>query len=236
MAPRWYRGRVPLVLAVANLKGGVGKSTVALNLAAHLHHAGHRVLLVDTDGQGTCSKWAAVASESSQDGPPVVAVDGRSLRRDLDRVAGAFDVAILDTSPRLGAEVRAAMLSADLVLLPVIPGAADVWALRETVAVIEEAQAMRPELRVGVVLNRATRTTLTGVTRTALEDLKVPVLGTLGDRVAFGEATARGLGVVTYAPDSKAATEVDELVGSVLEAAQAGGGKRKRWRRARKTN
>lgn len=227
---------MPLVLAVANLKGGVGKSTVALNMATTLHYAKRRTLLVDTDGQGTCRMWAAVASDAEADGPPVVAVDGRSLRRDLERVAAGFDVVILDTSPRLGAEVRAAMLVADLVLLPVVPGAADVWALRETVAVLDEARGLRPEILVGVVLNRASRTTLTGVTRSALDDLKVPVLGTLGDRVAFGEATAKGLGVVTYAPNSKAAAEVEELVEAVLKAVQGESeGKKKRWR-AKKTS
>lgn len=224
---------MPLVLAVANLKGGVGKSTVALNLAATLHHAKHRVLLVDTDQQGTCRSWAAVASEAERDGPPVVAVDGRSLRRDLDRVSERFEVVVLDTSPRLGAEVRAAMIVADLVLLPVVPGAADVWALRETLAVMEEARGLRPELRAGVVLNRASRTTLTGVTRTALEELEVPVLGALGDRVAFGEAIAQGLGVVTYAPASKAAGEVEELMRAVLKAVDQG---KKRWAPTRKAS
>jgi chromosome partitioning protein len=214
---------------VTNLKGGVGKSTLALNLATTLHRAGHRVLLVDTDGQGTCRTWAAVASEAGRDGPPVVSVDGRSLRRDLGRVAEGFDVAVIDTAPRLGAEVRAAMLAADMVLLPVVPGAADMWALRETVNVFEEAREMRPELRVGVVLNRAARTTLTGVTREALEELKVPVLGALGDRVAFGEATARGQGVREYDAASKAAGEVEELVQAILKAVQGDEGK-KRWR------
>lgn len=231
---QWYRPFVPLVLAVANLKGGVGKSTLALNLAATLHNAKHRTLLVDTDGQGTCRTWAAVAAEAELDGPPVVAVDGRSLRRDLARVSEGFDVVVIDTSPRLGAEVRAAMLASDLVLLPVVPGAADVWALRETVAVLDEAREMRPELRVGIVLNRASRTTLTGVTRTALDDLKVPLLGALGDRVAFGEATAKGLGVVKYAPSSKAASEIEELIGAVFQAMDAGEGK-KRWRGKKKS-
>ncbi len=188
-------------------------------------------MLVDTDLQGTCRAWAAVAADRGYDGPPVVALDGRSLRRDLERVAAGFDVVIIDTSPRLGADLRAAALASDLVLMPVVPGAADVWALRETVAVVEEAQAMRPDIRLGVVLNRAARTTLTGVTRTALEDLKVQVIGTLGDRVAFGEATAAGRGVVVHAPGSKAALEVKALVRDLLGALGDEG--RKGWRARR---
>jgi chromosome partitioning protein len=172
-----------------------------------------------------------VASDAQQDGPPVVAVDGRSLRRDLDRVASGFAFAVLDTPSRLGVEVRAAMLIADIVMLPIVPGAADVWALRETLAVVEEARELRPDLRVGIVLNRAARTTLTGVTRAALEEFKLPVFGALGDRVAYGEATARGLGVLRYQPSGRAAEEMQALLKAAFAAAK---GQEKAWRRRRR--
>src|SRR5262245_31960424 len=99
-----------LVLTVANLKGGVGKSTIALNIAVALHRDSHRVILVDTDRQGTCRSWASVASEAKHDGPPVVALDGRALRRDLVRIAEGRDVAIIDTPPHIGADMTAALL------------------------------------------------------------------------------------------------------------------------------
>jgi len=207
-----------LVFTVASLKGGVGKSTIALNLASVLHVAGHQVLLVDCDSQGTCQAWRAVGAEAGVDGPPVVAVDGRSLRRDLPRVAKGFDVVVIDGPPRLGAETRATMLAADLVLLPVTPGAADAWGLQETIKVLEEAQAMRPELRAAIILNRMDRTTLARVSREALAGTGVPMLEQtpLGSRVAFGEATARGMGVVHHAPNSPAAEEIEALTRAVL--------------------
>lgn len=211
-----------IVIAVANLKGGAGKSTVALALATTLHGAGHRVLLVDTDSQGTARAWAAVAADAEHDGPPVVGVEGKSLRRDLERVARGFDVVIVDTAPRLGAEVRPALLVADLVVLPVVPGAGDVWALRTTLDVIDEARDARPDLRVGLVLNRATRTALSSITATSLEATGIPLLGSLGDRVAFGEALAAGRGVIEHAPGSKAAEEVTELVRTVLKTMATG--------------
>src|SRR5262249_8448666 len=156
-----------------------------------------------------------------RDGPPVVSVDGRSLRRDLGRVAEGFDVAVIDTAPPLGAGGRAAMLPADPGLPPLGPGAAGTGGLAETGAVVAGGGEERPRARgVGGVLSRAAKTTLTGVTREALEKLKVPVIGTLGDRVAFGEATAQGQGVTEYDASSKAAREVDELVEAVLKAVQ----------------
>lgn len=212
-----------LTVAVASLKGGVGKSTLALNLASCLHVAGHKVLVVDADSQGTCRAWAAVAASAGHDGPPVVALDGAALRRDLGRVAAGFDVVVLDAPPRLGPEARAAMLAADLVLVPTTPGAADVWALRETLAVLEDARTMRPELAAAVVLNRADRTTLAKLSHDAAASLGVPLLpATLAARVAFGEATLAGKGVVTYAPGSLAAREVEAFTAAVLAAVRGG--------------
>lgn len=218
LAPR-YAPRMALVLAVSSLKGGVGKTTITINLACALHRAGHRALIVDADSQGSCVRWAARAAEAGHEGPPVVALAGASLRRDLSAVSSSFDVVVIDSPPRLGAEARAAMLAADLVLLPTTPGAADIWALRETLAVLEDARGLRPELRAAAILNRADRSTLSRMTAEALSGLGVPVLdATLGARVAVGEATLAGLGVVTYAPGSAAAREVEALTASVLGA------------------
>jgi chromosome partitioning protein len=210
-----------LTIAIANLKGGTGKSTLAMNLAAALHRGGHKALLVDTDSQATCRHWHIAATEIGHDVPAVVAIDGKSLRTALPAVSNGFDIVIVDTPARLGVEARAAMLAADLVLLPVTPGQGDLWALGETLAVLEDARSLRPELRAGIILNRADRTVLARRAREALAGLQVPVLATIHARVAFGEALANGHGVVDGFPDSQAAEEVQTLTAAVIEAATA---------------
>ncbi len=211
-----------LIISVAAQKGGVGKSTLSINLASCLHSSGHSVLVVDTDPQGTCQAWATRGASRGLSGPPVVAIEGASLRRDLPQVAKGFDVVIVDTPPRAGAESVGAMLVADLVVIPVIPGAADVWAIQQTLATLEQARQLRPEIVSTLVLNRADRTTLAKMTRQAIDGLGTKVLSTtLGSRVAFGEAVLAGTGVVDFAADSAAASEVraltKELLGSLGE-------------------
>jgi len=208
-----------LVFTFANLKGGSGKTLLATNLASALHAAGHRIALIDVDQQGSSLAWRARASELGVEGPPCFATRASALRADLPGLVGSFDALVIDSPARLGAEARAAVLVADVVLVPIAPGAADLWAARETVAVIEEARSFRPELRARSVLNRADRTQLARLAERALADLGIEPLGvTIGSRVAFGEAMLAGEGVVTHAPKSEAAAEVRRLTRAVLAA------------------
>lgn len=194
----------------------MGKSTLTITLATTLHAAGHNTLIVDSDPQATARSWATRAAELEHDGPAVVALDGRQLRRDLERLSHGVDVIVIDTPPRLGADARAAMLVADVVLLPTTPGAADLWALQESITVLAEAQAMRPVNGL-VVFNRVDRTSLARMARRAVDDFNVPILdATLGARVAFGEAILAGLGVVQHSPSSQAAHEAKRLTKAVL--------------------
>lgn len=203
-------------ISCVNLKGGVGKSTVSTNLAVCLHRDHRRVLLVDADSQGTARTWAAAAGEA--DVPPVVAMDQRNIARDLPRVAAGFDFVVVDSPARLGKEARGAMLASSLSLLPVVPGAADVWALRETLDVLEEARGLVPDLRASIVLNQADHTKMGALVAGKLGELGVPVMtSTLGHRVLFRESMLAGRGVVDYAPGSTAAMEMAALYAEVLQ-------------------
>jgi chromosome partitioning protein len=216
----------PMVLSIAFccLKGGVGKSTLAIHVASALHGDGHRVLLVDADEQRTSCTWANQAASLGHEAPPVVSITGAALAKTMASVGEGFDVVIIDSPPRLGVEARAVMAVASLVVVPVTPGAADVWAASQTVALIEEARAFRPSLEAVAVLNRADRTSLTKGARQGIEALGVTLLDAhVGARVAFGEATLSGQGVCSYAPSSEAAREVRKLTKALLGAVSAKG-------------
>ena len=211
-----------LTIATCGLKGGIGKSVITVELATALHAAGHRTLIVDADAQASCALWAAKAAELGHAGPPVVAIAGKTLRRDLAQVTQGFDVVCIDSPPQLAHEARAAMLVSDLVLLPCGPSAVDLWALAETIKALADARDMRPELRAAVVFNKATKTSMSRAAEKALETMPVAVLDArLGYRVAFPEAWWVGQGVTTHAPSSDAAREVRSLVRAVLAAVSA---------------
>lgn len=196
-----------ITIAIVNLKGGVGKSTVALNLAACLSGSAH-VLLVDADPQGSCLNWAARRKEIGRDGVDTTFAEGAALRELVNR-ASAYDVAILDTPPQAGATAKFAMAEADLVLIPCGPGPTDAWATHETVRAFERMRALRPELLGALLLNRTDRTSIGRESARALAGFGVPILeASIANRVAFAEATAEGLGVTEHAPRSEAAMDV----------------------------
>lgn len=217
------------VIALCGQKGGSGKTTLAENISSELLARGHRVLLVDSDPQGSARTWAEVASEGGHPSPTVVGM-GADLHKSsqLPKLLEAFDWVVIDSPPRHEEVHRAAMMMADLVLVPCGPGAHDIWALSETTALVETAQRTRRELKAGVVITRKVASTSIGKgAREALEG-GLPVLKSeLGFRVAFQEAPAVGLGVTGYAPTSEAADEVRALVDEVMELARKGGKKRR---------
>jgi chromosome partitioning protein len=210
------------VVAIAGEKGGTGKTTLAINIAAELHARGKRVLLVDADPQGTAITWAGIGGEAEIDGPATIAM-GDNLRAQLGRAAEGYDWCIIDCAGRGGKRQVGALMVADLVLLPCGPSPADAWALGASVDLVAEVIQLRPELRAAIVLNRTNRTAIGRSTRNAIAELTttLPTLATaIGDRVAFREALASGTGVTGYASGSVAANELRRLVDEIEELAQ----------------
>ncbi len=207
-----------LTVAVLNQKGGVGKTTLATNLAAAAHLDGRRALLIDLDRQGSALDWYAARSESSKlAGLVTVKVDRTLSLPQFREVTEGYDFAVLDGPPRLGDLTRSAAVAADVVLIPVQPGPFDLWAVSDTLAVLDEADAIRSELgrratRRLFVLNRAaTGTVLAREAPAALADNGEVVPGAIHQRIAFAEAAAVGESVLTFEPDGPAAAEVRAL-------------------------
>ena len=209
-----------MIIALTGQKGGIGKSTTAVCLAAHGVERGMRVLLVDADPQGTARTWGEVANEAGREAPTVVAM-GATMHRagQLASIATGYDLVVIDCPPRHGDIMRSALMVADLALLPCGPSAADAWALSSSLDVLNEARALRETLRACVVITRKQgRTALGKAARKVLESSGLPVLRSeLAHRVAYQEALAAGQGTTTYAPSDRAADEVRALFDEIKE-------------------
>lgn len=212
-----------MIIGVLNQKGGVGKTTIAVNLAVTFALSGRRVLLVDADPQGSALAWS-----SAREGEPLFPVIGMAkptLHRDLPAVARDYDMVFIDGAPRVNDLGRAAIIASDLVIVPIQPSPYDVWAAVETVQLMREAQAFRPDIKGAFVINRKIVNTAIGrdviVALQAFTDFPVlPV--SLAQRVLYAESAARGQGVQEVAPSSEAAREVSalsEAIGQILSAA-----------------
>lgn len=204
------------VLAIANSKGGVGKSTLATNLAAEAAAEGLQVLLVDTDPQASSTVFAATRGE---DRPAfrVVQMTKAILHRELPQLSEPYDLVIVDTGARDTSTFRSAIAAASLVLVPVTPSAYDIWASEDVFTVIDELAVTRDDLGVRVVLNQVIPRTR--IAREALEALgelteeqNAQILETrVHSRVAWKMSSSDGLSVCEWEPRGAAADELRAL-------------------------
>ena len=196
-----------MIVAIVNQKGGAGKTTLALNLAAAIAASSRRVLLVDADPQQTALDWTAVRSTA----PPfqVIGMCKPTLHRDLPAMSADYDATIIDGAPRSYEATRSAIATADFVLIPVQPSGADFWASRETVALVNDCRAFKETQKAAFVVSRRIgRTVLSREINAALADFGIPVLtaGTT-QRIAYAEAMTAGSTVLDQ-PASAAAAEI----------------------------
>jgi chromosome partitioning protein len=205
------------ILAVVNQKGGAGKTTIALNLAAALAETGARVLLIDADPQHTATDWSAVREKA----PPfvLIALPQPVLHRDLPELAADYDFVVIDGPPRNYEVTRSAIAAADLVLIPVQPSGADFWASRETVKLAQEAHAFKETQKsVFVVSRRKGQTALGRDIREALATFEIPLLkADVPDRVAYAEVMTNGTTMIESQPKGQGANDFRALLAEIQE-------------------
>lgn len=205
----------PRVIAVINQKGGVGKTTVAMNLAAGLARRGSTAVL-DLDPQASATQWAAAGRQPY----PATVRPWRAdaAQHDLREEFRAFQYVVLDCPPALDA--RAAHLAlgvCDVALIPVLPSPVDLWASLRLPREIEEARERNPQLRACLLLNQIElRSALSAGMRDALAEFGVPVLRASLRRRAVYKNTALD-GVSVYQMGSRGLSAVAEIEGIIEE-------------------
>lgn len=201
-------------VAVLNRKGGVGKTTLATNLARSLQLRGYEVVLVDTDPQESARDWASTSEDVEV--PVTVGVDRPVLHTELPRLDG-YDVAVIDGVAKMEKMSASAVKASDLVLIPVRPSALSMWPAGELVELIRSRQEATGLPHAAFVLSQAVvGTNLADEAEEALARLNLPVWSGTHHRIAYAKAVGRGVSVLDLRAE-KATQEIEGLTDRVLD-------------------
>jgi chromosome partitioning protein len=213
------------VVVIAGRKGGIGKSTIAGNLAAEFAAMGQTVAALDADPQHSLAAWAEQGEgmlsqcvEKVHHGRPDDLRGPDDLRKKMRAAQKAVDIVLVDTPPGIQDVAYQAMLLADLVLLPCGPSPLDLFPLKEALGLALKARAERrsKKPRIRFVPSKVLKNTNLGRgLSSSLEQLGKKVLPGIGQRIVVAEAVMSGLTVREYAPGSAAQEEFEQLAKAV---------------------
>ncbi|MCG6909557.1 MAG: AAA family ATPase [Deltaproteobacteria bacterium] len=198
-----------MIISFVNQKGGVGKTTTAINLASSLVRRNLRLVLIDADPQGSAATWRGIENNQAFE---VLYRPDELTQGDIAALESAYDNVLIDAPPVAVEKVEAVIRASDLVILPVTPSSLDLWSCKE----ILDRMSTKPEVRlnnkVRLLINRKIPGTRVGrEMRQALGTFDRPVFETeLCQRVAYIDAMIYGVSVMQFAPGSKAASEIEQ--------------------------
>jgi chromosome partitioning protein len=204
-----------MVISLINQKGGVGKTTAAINLASALSQRNFRVLMVDADPQGSVLQWQATGANRDFD---VVQLSAPELDAQIGNHRQTFDHVVIDSPPALSGISQAIAAASDLAIIPIAPSSLDIWSSRETIQLVTDVGRTHPGLAARLLVYRKIPgTRLAAEAREALASYELEIFKTeISQRIAYVEAIVSGVSVLNYSPNSVAAREIRSLCDEIL--------------------
>lgn len=205
-------------VSILNPKGGCGKTTISSNLAARLSLENEKVLLIDTDPQGTLRDWKSMDHDDRQ--PQVVILDRPNLQKDLSQIAKSFSYIVIDGAAKLQDMIAFAVRNSDLVLIPVQPSAADIWACEPLIELVRARQEVaNGSPKVAFTISRQIKNSnLAKDIDDTLKQFSIPILSSrTTQRVIYSEALSSGKSVFDLDPTGEASTEIESLTQEIKD-------------------
>lgn len=204
------------IIAILNQKGGVGKTTLATNIATKLFLDNEKVLLIDSDPQGSARDWHAAGNSELA----VVGLDRPTLEKDIKKIATGFDWVIIDGVPQLANMAISAIKCADLIIIPVQPSPYDIWASAELVEIIKNRQEIadgKPKAYF-CITRRIGSTSLSKDIVDVLEDYALPVMKSYTtQRIIYAKSAAEGKTVFDFPKNLDAINEISKITNELRE-------------------
>lgn len=210
-------------IGITSLKGGVGKSSLSMNLAVYLSHQKQSVVIIDSDTNQTCSQWSGLRGEDLPDVTVVGMTDAKQIRRNIRKLEEQFDIVIIDGVPALSQMASTIILLSDLLLIPMIASPSDLWATEKFLNRFDEAQTLKGEnIPAYFVYNvHDPRLNLTKEVEEIVAEYDIQALqSSMRNRVAYRECVALGQGVIEY-KDPKATAEMNKLASEIYQLIKA---------------
>jgi len=201
------------VIVVGGIKGGTGKTTIATNITVGLIKQKKKVLLVDSDPQGSAMAWRLLRKKD--DGIAAVSITIPSLHKDLAKIGSSFDYVVVDVGGRDSEILRSAFLAADLIIIPVLASTYDIWTAQDTIKIAEEANATREhEAYIRLALNQIIVNSV--MLREAIEFLIDESLPNCMDvfihmRMIYKDATKKGLSILEMRKNKRTENAIAEM-------------------------
>lgn len=210
------------VISFLQEKGGAGKTTLAINVARGLILMKYKVLLVDSDPQGTARDWN---EENEGSLIPIIGLDRESLATDIKAVSDGFDFIVIDGAPGLSKLSVAAIKASDLILIPVQPSPYDIWASENLVRLIKERQQItdgKPDA--AFIISRVIKNSiLSKDILPILKEYEIPVLDFFNTQLVIYPSRASEGKTVHEAPTiNQAKIEIDMITHELLERLKNG--------------
>lgn len=205
------------IIAVLNQKGGAGKTTLSTNLARALQLDGDKVLLIDSDPQGSARDWNAAGNGELL---PVVGLDRPTLAKDIQAIQDNQDWLIIDGAPQIAELAVAAIKCADMILIPVQPSPYDVWACEDLVDIIKTRQEVtNGKPKAAFIISRVIKNTqLSKEIGEALAGYGLPVFKNFtSQRVIYPKSAVTGSTVLDAESSGDAAAEIRAIAQELKE-------------------